>query len=101
MGRVAERWTYADGGGEIGVISSVTQAFCGGCTRLRLSPEGKIFLCLFASHGYDLREPLRGGAGDEHIARTMAGIWAQRDDHYSELRGRGADRKSTRLNSSH
>ncbi|MBO1110415.1 GTP 3',8-cyclase MoaA [Bordetella petrii] len=90
MGRVAERWAYADGGGEIGVISSVTQAFCGGCTRLRLSPEGKIFLCLFASHGHDLRELLRGGADDEHISRAVAGIWAQRDDRYSELRGQGA-----------
>jgi len=89
MGRVAERWAYADGGGEIGVISSVTHAFCGGCTRVRLSPEGKIFLCLFASHGHDLRELLRGAADDEHILGTVAGIWAQRDDRYSELRGQG------------
>ncbi|MBO9356195.1 GTP 3',8-cyclase MoaA [Bordetella petrii] len=89
MGRVAERWAYADGAGEIGVISSVTQAFCGGCTRARLSPEGKVFLCLFASQGHDLRDLLRGGADDTLIARTLAGIWAQRDDHYSELRGRG------------
>jgi len=89
MGRVAERWAYADGGGEIGVISSVTHAFCGGCTRARLSPEGKIFLCLFASHGYDLRELLRGGADDEQVARALAGIWAGRDDRYSELRGQG------------
>src|SRR5690606_36875003 len=89
MGRVAERWAYADGGGEIGVISSVTHAFCRGCTRARLSPEGKIFLCLFASHGHDLRTLLRSGADDEQVARAMAGIWAQRDDRYSELRGRG------------
>ncbi|CAM4326512.1 GTP 3',8-cyclase MoaA [Bordetella tumbae] len=89
MGRVAERWTYADGGGEIGVISSVTHAFCSGCTRARLSPEGKIFLCLFASQGHDLRTLLRSGADDEQVARAMAGIWAQRDDRYSELRGRG------------
>lgn len=89
MGRVAERWTYADGGGEIGVISSVTQAFCGGCTRARLSPEGKIFLCLFASHGHDLRTLLRSGADDDNVARAMTGIWAQRDDHYSDLRARG------------
>lgn len=89
MGRVAERWGYADGGGEIGVISSVTQAFCGGCTRARLSPEGKVFLCLFATQGHDLRDLLRGGADDEHIAGAIAGIWARRDDHYSELRGRG------------
>ncbi len=89
MGRVAERWGYADGGGEIGVISSVTQAFCGGCTRARLSPEGKVFLCLFATQGHDLRDLLRSGADDEHIARAIAGVWARRDDHYSELRGRG------------
>lgn len=89
MGRVAERWAYADGGGEIGVISSVTHAFCSGCTRARLSPEGKIFLCLFASQGQDLRTLLRSGADDEHVARAMAGIWAQRDDRYSALRARG------------
>ncbi|MDM9562101.1 MULTISPECIES: GTP 3',8-cyclase MoaA [Bordetella] len=89
MGRVAERWAYADGGGEIGVISSVTHAFCGGCTRARLSPEGKVFLCLFASHGHDLRGLLRGGASDAQLAEAIAGIWAQRDDRYSELRGRG------------
>ncbi|GAB1575582.1 GTP 3',8-cyclase MoaA [Bordetella petrii] len=89
MGRVAERWAYADGGGEIGVISSVTHAFCGGCTRARLSPEGKVFLCLFASQGHDLRGLLRGGASDAQLAEAIAGIWAQRDDRYSELRGRG------------
>jgi cyclic pyranopterin phosphate synthase len=89
MGRVAERWAYADGGGEIGVISSVTQAFCNGCTRARLSPEGKIFLCLFGSEGHDLREVLRSGADDEQVARALAGIWAQREDRYSELRSQG------------
>lgn len=89
MGRVAERWAYADGGGEVGVISSVTHAFCNGCTRARLSPEGKIFLCLFASQGHDLRTMLRSGVEDEQIARAMAGIWAQRNDQYSELRARG------------
>lgn len=89
MGRVAERWAYADGGGEIGVISSVTQAFCSGCTRARLSPEGKVFLCLFASQGHDLRTLLRNGADDDQVARALAGIWAPRDDRYSELRARG------------
>lgn len=89
MGRVAERWSYADGAGEIGVISSVTHAFCGGCTRARLSPEGKIFLCLFASQGHDLRSLIRSGADDEQVARAMAAIWAQRDDRYSALRGQG------------
>jgi cyclic pyranopterin phosphate synthase len=88
MGRVAERWRYLDGGGEIGVISSVTHAFCGGCTRARLSPEGKLFLCLFAHDGYDLRAPLRDGASDAELAGIIAGIWAGRNDHYSELRGR-------------
>lgn len=89
MGRVAERWAYDDGGGEIGVISSVTHAFCGGCTRARLSPEGKIFLCLFASQGHDLRTLLRSGADDDHVLRTITGIWGQRDDRYSVLRAQG------------
>ncbi|MOA28672.1 Cyclic pyranopterin monophosphate synthase [compost metagenome] len=88
MGRVAERWRYADGGGEIGVISSVTQAFCGGCTRARLSPEGKLYLCLFAHEGFDLRAPLRDGASDTELAAIVAGIWGGRHDNYSELRGR-------------
>ena len=88
MGRVAERWRYADGGGEIGVISSVTQAFCGGCTRARLSPEGKLYLCLFAHEGFDLRAPLRDGASDAELAAILAGIWGGRHDNYSELRGR-------------
>lgn len=88
MGRVAERWRYQDGGGEIGVISSVTQAFCGGCTRARLSPEGKLFMCLFAHEGHDLRAPLRDGATDLELARILAGIWAARNDNYSEQRGR-------------
>ena len=85
-GETAERWAYADGSGEIGVISSVTQAFCGDCNRARLSTEGKLYLCLFASEGYDLRTLLRGGASDEAIASAIAPIWQQRADHYSELR---------------
>src|SRR5438094_9487348 len=85
-GEVAERWRYVDGAGEIGVISSVTQAFCATCTRARLSPEGKLFTCLFATHGHDLRALLRGGAGDDQLAAAMAGIWSQRGDRYSELR---------------
>ncbi len=88
MGRVAERWRYLDGGGEIGVISSVTHAFCGGCTRARLSPEGKLFLCLFAHQGHDLRAPLRDGASDDELAAILTGIWAARGDNYSEQRGR-------------
>lgn len=86
-GEVASRWRYADGGGEIGVITSVSQPFCGDCTRARLSPEGKLFLCLFASQGHDLRTLIRGGAGDDDLAARLAGIWSARDDHYSELRG--------------
>jgi len=85
-GETAERWAYADGSGEIGVISSVTQAFCGDCNRARLSTEGKLYLCLFASEGYDLRTLLRGGASDDAIASAIAPIWQQRSDRYSELR---------------
>ena len=86
-GETAQRWRYADGGGEIGVISSVTQAFCGDCNRARLSTEGKLFLCLFADRGHDLRALLRGGYSDEQIAGAIGLIWNGRDDRYSELRG--------------
>lgn len=85
-GEVAERWRYRDGSGEIGVIASVTQAFCRGCTRLRLSTEGKLYTCLFATSGHDLRELLRGGASDREIADTIQGIWSRRADRYSEIR---------------
>jgi len=87
VGETAERWRYRDGAGEIGVISSVTQAFCRDCNRARLSTEGKLFLCLFASHGHDVRALLRGGRSDEEIAAAIAHIWQDRDDRYSELRG--------------
>ena len=86
VGETAQRWRYADGGGEIGVISSVTQAFCRDCNRARLSTEGKLFLCLFASRGHDLRALLRGGYSDEQIAGAIGLIWKDRDDRYSELR---------------
>ena len=86
-GETAERWSYADGAGEIGVISSVTQAFCHDCNRARLSTEGKLFLCLFASHGHDLRALLRSGCSDEQISAAIGGVWQGRDDRYSELRG--------------
>ena len=86
-GETAQRWRYTDGGGEIGVISSVTQAFCKDCNRARLSTEGKLFLCLFASRGHDLRALLRGGHSDEQIAGAIGLIWGERDDRYSELRG--------------
>jgi cyclic pyranopterin phosphate synthase len=101
MGRVAERWRYLDGGGEIGVISSVTHAFCGGCTRARLSPEGKLFLCLFAHEGHDLRAPLRDGASDDELARILAGIWAARGDNYSEQRGRNMADPSRKIEMSY
>ena len=85
-GETAERWAYADGVGEIGLISSVTQAFCRDCNRARLSTEGKLFLCLFATRGHDLRSLLRSGAGDADITSALAAVWAGRDDRYSELR---------------
>lgn len=85
----AQRWGYADGAGEIGVISSVTRAFCGTCTRARLSTEGKLYMCLFASAGHDLRALVRSGASDAEIAGAIAHIWQQRDDRYSQLRGSG------------
>ncbi len=92
-GETAQRWRYVDGGGEIGVISSVTQAFCGDCNRARLSTEGKLFLCLFANRGHDLRALLRGQApdgtpwNDAQIAAAIGLIWGDRDDRYSALRG--------------
>ena len=85
-GEVAERWRYRDGAGEIGVIASVTQAFCRDCTRLRLSTDGKLYTCLFATEGHDLRALLRGGADDATIARAAAAVWRARADRYSELR---------------
>jgi len=88
-GEVAERWRYRDGAGEIGVIASVTQAFCSSCTRVRLSTDGRVYTCLFASEGHDLRQPLRAGADDAQLAATIADIWRRREDRYSELRGAG------------
>ncbi len=89
-GETAQRWRYADGAGEIGVISSVTQAFCRDCNRARLSTEGKLFLCLFANHGHDLRALLRGGRSDAEIGAAIGAVWQGRDDRYSELRGASA-----------
>jgi cyclic pyranopterin phosphate synthase len=85
-GEVAGRYRYRDGAGEIGVIASVTQPFCGDCTRARLSADGKLYTCLFAVHGHDLRAPLRSGASDEELGNTIAGIWTRRRDRYSEIR---------------
>ena len=85
-GEVALRYRYRDGGGEIGVIASVTKPFCGDCTRLRLSPEGRIYTCLFASVGTDLRDPMRSGATDEEMETILRGTWGVRVDRYSEER---------------
>jgi cyclic pyranopterin phosphate synthase len=82
----ARRWRYLDGAGEIGVIASVTQPFCGGCSRARLSAEGRLYTCLFAARGHDLRAPLRLGASDEEIGERLREIWSRRTDRYSELR---------------
>ncbi|HEY8772663.1 MAG TPA: GTP 3',8-cyclase MoaA [Candidatus Limnocylindria bacterium] len=85
-GEVAERYRYADGGGEIGIIASVTRPFCGDCNRARLSADGQLYTCLFATTGHDLRTPLRGGVSDADLEDTLRGIWEIRDDRYSELR---------------
>ena len=85
-GEVAKRWRYRDGAGEIGVIASVSQPFCGGCTRARLSAEGRLYTCLFATSGHDLRAPIRSGAPDDDLRTLLARIWGRRDDRYSELR---------------
>jgi cyclic pyranopterin phosphate synthase len=85
-GEVAERYRYRDGGGEVGVIASVTRPFCGACTRARLSADGSLYTCLFATTGHDLRALVRMGAGDDEIAAAIGGIWGARADRYSELR---------------
>jgi len=85
-GEVAERWRYVDGAGEIGVISSVTQAFCASCNRMRLSTEGSLYTCLFAQTGHDLKSLLRSGTPDEQIRDEIAAVWQRRADRYSEIR---------------
>ncbi|MEO8485729.1 MAG: GTP 3',8-cyclase MoaA [Betaproteobacteria bacterium] len=85
-GEVAERWRYRDGAGEIGVIASVTRAFCRDCTRMRLSTDGKLYTCLFATAGHDLRALVRGGADDARLAGAIDAVWRRRADRYSELR---------------
>ncbi len=87
-GEVAARWRYRDGGGEFGVISSVTQPFCRDCTRARISAEGRLYTCLFAVDGHDLREPLRSGATDAELTDLISAIWLRRGDRYSELRSK-------------
>ena len=85
-GEVARRWRYRDGGGEIGLIASVTQPFCGDCTRARVSADGKLYTCLFALRGHDLRAVLRSGASDDELSRAVGDVWRVREDRYSELR---------------
>ena len=104
-GETAERWRFAGSGQEIGLISSVTRAFCDSCTRARLSTDGQLFLCLFGTHGHDLRALLRGGAADAEIAATIDQVWARRGDRYSALRSaataaapaRGADARRVEM----
>jgi len=85
-GEVAERWRYKDGAGEIGVISSVTQPFCGSCTRLRLSADGRLYTCLFGVFGHDFRKLLREGRSDDEVGAALTSLWAVRNDRYSEIR---------------
>jgi cyclic pyranopterin phosphate synthase len=85
-GEVASRFRYLDGGGEVGVIASVTRPFCGDCTRARITSDGKFVTCLFSDHGIDLKGPLRAGASDNELRATIQGVWVARDDRYSELR---------------
>jgi cyclic pyranopterin phosphate synthase len=97
-GEVASRYRYLDGAGEIGLISSVTQPFCGGCTRARLSADGKLYTCLFTALGHDLRAPLRAGASDTELGDGIRGIWTARSDRYSETRSaRGSDKPKVEM----
>jgi GTP 3',8-cyclase len=96
-GEVAQRWRYKDGGGELGVIASVTQPFCGDCSRARLSADGKLYTCLFAVRGHDFRALLRGGASDEEIGEFLRGLWMRRTDRYSELRREGTPREKVEM----
>ena len=98
-GETAGRWRYADGAGEIGAISSVTEPFCGNCTRARISADGKLFTCLFASKGHDLRALLRAGCTDAELEDALGGFWGARDDRYSELRS--ADTPTERIEMSY
>lgn len=100
-GAVAQRWRYRDGGGEIGTISSISRAFCGDCTRARLSTEGALYLCLFGERGHDLRALLRGGATDPQIGAAIGQIWAARADRYSEVRGAATELPARRIEMSY
>jgi cyclic pyranopterin phosphate synthase len=98
---VAKRYRYRDGGGEIGLIASVTMPFCGACTRMRLSPEGGIYTCLFATEGTDLRGPLRAGATDDEIEQIIRGTWGARIDRYSEERGELTEPRESKVEMYH
>jgi cyclic pyranopterin phosphate synthase len=100
-GEVAERWRYKDGSGEVGVIASVTQAFCRTCNRARLSAEGKLYTCLFAVQGHDFRGLLRSGASDEEISQAIARVWNVRTDRYSELRSENTLNLPNKVEMSH
>ena len=98
-GEVAQRYAFADGAGEIGFISSVTEPFCGDCSRARLSADGRLYTCLFATSGHDLRGPMRAGASDEELAGLVRAVWSARDDRYSEARSelRTAERRRVEM----
>ena len=98
-GEVAQRYAFADGAGEIGFISSVTEPFCGDCSRARLSADGRLYTCLFATSGHDLRGPMRAGASDEELAGLVRAVWSARDDRYSEARSelRNAERRRVEM----
>ncbi len=100
-GEVAERWRYADGGGEIGVIASVTHAFCHECTRVRLATDGKLYTCLFAGEGLDLRAPLRQGESDRVLTNLIAESWGRRTDRYSQLRQAGTGEPARKVEMSY
>jgi cyclic pyranopterin phosphate synthase len=100
-GEVARRWKFADGGGEIGVIASVTQAFCHACSRLRLSTDGKLYTCLFASAGADLRTLLRANGNDEELRERIASVWQARADRYSEMRRKASEKQPEKIEMSY
>jgi cyclic pyranopterin phosphate synthase len=100
-GEVARRWRHADGAGEIGVIASVTQPFCQGCTRARISADGHLYTCLFGSMGHDLRTLLRSGVDDAALERVLSSIWSARSDRYSQLRTQATTSASPKVEMSH
>jgi cyclic pyranopterin phosphate synthase len=100
-GEVARRWRYADGKGEIGLIASVTEPFCGDCTRARLSADGQLYTCLFAAKGHDLRQFLRDGADDAEIEAFLRGLWSRRTDRYSEKRTEKTTKRRSKVEMSY